>query len=275
MILRGLLNVCEIDFVVRAPDGKEVEELTRKDIIKALRTKVPIEQVLPRLNRSNNEHRFNNFRNPDMPQQGQHGQPQRQPMPEQRQQEQRAPSQPSQRNDRPMERQPVQRQAEPDRNSQILSPTEISRKLLSRERDTRPQLKPLVVEDDPALGIKDIRGNAPEGLDTIPMLKNRGGGAPEPDQNYINSLDELHNTLRGRLYGSDGRLVSEIPIRELIETVQDAEGISTIVFDGIITQRLIELAKKRGVSAIYGIRGGQVSRTFDDMLLYTKESGKL
>ncbi|HII09508.1 TPA: hypothetical protein HA310_00090 [Candidatus Micrarchaeota archaeon] len=169
---------------------------------------------------------------------------------------------------------PMQRQAESDRNSQILSPTEISRKLLSRERDTRPQLKPLVVDDDPALGIKDIRGNAPEGLDAIPMLKNKGS-APEPDQNYVNALDELHNTLRGRLYGSDGRLVSEIPIRELIETVQDAEGISTIVFDGIITQRLIELAKKRGVSAIYGIRGGQVSRTFEDMLLYTKENGKL
>jgi hypothetical protein len=168
----------------------------------------------------------------------------------------------------------MQRQAESDRNSQILSPTEISRKLLSRERDTRPQLKPLVVDDDPALGIKDIRGNAPEGLDAIPMLKNKGS-APEPDQNYVNALDELHNTLRGRLYGSDGRLVSEIPIRELIETVQDAEGISTIVFDGIITQRLIELAKKRGVSAIYGIRGGQVSRTFEDMLLYTKENGKL
>jgi DNA primase len=277
MILRGLLNVCEIDFVVRAPDGKEVEELTRKDIIKALRTKVPIEQVLPRLNRSNNEHRFNNFRNPDMPPQPgqQHAQPQRQPMPEQRPQEQRASSQPAPRNERPMERpSPMQRQAESDRNSQILSPTEISRKLLSRERDTRPQLKPLVVDDDPALGIKDIRGNAPEGLDAIPMLKNKGS-APEPDQNYVNALDELHNTLRGRLYGSDGRLVSEIPIRELIETVQDAEGISTIVFDGIITQRLIELAKKRGVSAIYGIRGGQVSRTFEDMLLYTKENGKL
>ena len=50
MILRGLSNVCEVDFVVRAPDGKEVEELTRKDIIKALRTRIPIEQALSRLN---------------------------------------------------------------------------------------------------------------------------------------------------------------------------------------------------------------------------------
>ncbi len=138
MILRGLLNVCDIDFVVRAPDGKEVEELTRKDIIKALRTKVPIEQVLPRLNRNGNEHRFNNFKNPDQspPQamQPQHSMPARQQMPEQRQQESRPG--PMQRTpERPMERStPAQRQAESDRN-QILSPTEISRKLLSRDRD--------------------------------------------------------------------------------------------------------------------------------------------
>ena len=55
MILRGLSNVCEVDFVVRAPDGKEVEELTRKDIIKALRTKVPIDQALSRLNHGSHD----------------------------------------------------------------------------------------------------------------------------------------------------------------------------------------------------------------------------
>ena len=34
----------EIDFVARAPTGKEVEELTRKELIKCLRGKVPFEQ---------------------------------------------------------------------------------------------------------------------------------------------------------------------------------------------------------------------------------------
>src|SRR5208282_1980520 len=59
MILRGLINVCEIDFVVKAPDGKEVEELTRKDIIKAMRARVPIDQVVPKLrNMNGNNDRF-------------------------------------------------------------------------------------------------------------------------------------------------------------------------------------------------------------------------
>ncbi len=44
LILRNLLSVADIDYVARAPDGKEVEDLTRKEIIKAIRTKVPLDQ---------------------------------------------------------------------------------------------------------------------------------------------------------------------------------------------------------------------------------------
>ena len=35
----------DIDFVTKAPDGKEVEELTKKEIHKALRDRIPMEQV--------------------------------------------------------------------------------------------------------------------------------------------------------------------------------------------------------------------------------------
>ncbi|MCD6589907.1 DNA primase [Candidatus Woesearchaeota archaeon] len=45
LILRELLSVAEVDYVARAPDGKEVEELTKKEIHKALRSRVSAEQV--------------------------------------------------------------------------------------------------------------------------------------------------------------------------------------------------------------------------------------
>ncbi|MEW5955511.1 MAG: DNA primase DnaG [Candidatus Micrarchaeota archaeon] len=45
IILRELVNATDVDFVARAPPGREVEELTRKEIIMALRKRVPIEQV--------------------------------------------------------------------------------------------------------------------------------------------------------------------------------------------------------------------------------------
>lgn len=45
LILRDLLNVAEVDFVTRAPDGKEVEELAKKEIHKALRSRITAEQA--------------------------------------------------------------------------------------------------------------------------------------------------------------------------------------------------------------------------------------
>jgi DNA primase len=45
LIIRELMNVAEIDFVCKAPDGKEVEEITKKEIHKALRGKVAAEQA--------------------------------------------------------------------------------------------------------------------------------------------------------------------------------------------------------------------------------------
>ncbi|MEM2918330.1 MAG: DNA primase DnaG [Candidatus Altiarchaeota archaeon] len=45
IILKELAQVAEIDYVARAPKGKEVEELGKKEIIMALRRKVPLTQM--------------------------------------------------------------------------------------------------------------------------------------------------------------------------------------------------------------------------------------
>ncbi|PIN73619.1 hypothetical protein COV20_05340 [Candidatus Woesearchaeota archaeon CG10_big_fil_rev_8_21_14_0_10_45_16] len=45
LIIRELISTTEIDFVCKAPDGKEVEELTKKEIHKALRGKITAEQA--------------------------------------------------------------------------------------------------------------------------------------------------------------------------------------------------------------------------------------
>jgi len=45
LILKELMSVAEIDFVARAPRGKEVEELSKKEVFQYLRTKEPTEQA--------------------------------------------------------------------------------------------------------------------------------------------------------------------------------------------------------------------------------------
>ena len=45
LIIKELTSVADIDFVTKAPDGKEVEELTKKEIHKAIRSRISGEQA--------------------------------------------------------------------------------------------------------------------------------------------------------------------------------------------------------------------------------------
>ena len=51
LILKAILMVADIDFVTKAPDGKEVEEITKKEIHQAIRARVVPQQV--KMDRSN------------------------------------------------------------------------------------------------------------------------------------------------------------------------------------------------------------------------------
>jgi DNA primase len=45
LILKELLQVGEVDYVTRAPKGKEVEDLAKEEVMVALRDKIPVEQM--------------------------------------------------------------------------------------------------------------------------------------------------------------------------------------------------------------------------------------
>jgi len=63
LIIRKLADLTDLDYVARAPDGKEVEELTLKEIHKALRLKVSWEQVKAELKEKNgNNHKVREYR---------------------------------------------------------------------------------------------------------------------------------------------------------------------------------------------------------------------
>jgi DNA primase len=296
MIIRNITSMADIDYVAKAPDGKEVEELTRKEIIKSLRSRIPIEQIIANNKRqaARQEYQNNSSRN-DFVQRRQNERMEMQQ--EQRdRREQQAPStaqpgmqQRGQQKDvlsptdiiSNLSKRPGQEPAQKD----VLSPTDIISNLNKRpaqgaaQNASRQYVQETEESSSPrSFGIKNMEGETDEdSMDAIPQLEQMpskgpaGGGSP--GQTFISSLNELKNTLRGRLYGSDGSVINEIPIRELIQTVQSAQGISAIVFDGIITQRLVDLSYKQGVREIYGVRASQITRRYSELMLYTTEHG--
>lgn len=55
LILRELLQIADVDYVAFSPRGKSVEDMTRKEIIKALRNKIPVEYVRDQYNAADSE----------------------------------------------------------------------------------------------------------------------------------------------------------------------------------------------------------------------------
>ena len=173
MIIRGVVNVAEIDYVAKAPDGKEVEELTRKDIIKSLRSRIPIEQVLPTIKGDNAEQarRQDQFDN-------------RQKFQKQtsRFSEQPAPSQSQQMAPAPMQSQPQQYRpqsmAQPSApQPKVLSPNEISNRMTGKPEQRGPELH--------TYGLRDVsqQSSRPSGIDSIPTIGRQSApAAPQMEQ---------------------------------------------------------------------------------------------
>jgi DNA primase len=48
--------------------------------------------------------------------------------------------------------------------------------------------------------------------------------------------------------------VDRLPVRELAEKLQQTKDIDTVVFDGVITQRLVDIAEKQNINYIVAAR---------------------
>ncbi|MGC8662337.1 MAG: DNA primase DnaG [Candidatus Micrarchaeia archaeon] len=239
LIIRNLMKVAEVDFIAKAPDGKEVEELTRKEIIKSLRAKIPLSQYLE----------INKNKQQNVQQQRENvQQQQRENIQHQKENKQNIPKQSIWGEDHlPMQ----------EENNDIM-PKEIEE---SKE--------PAIIDEVNFQQEEKIEDNATHSSE--PVLQ-----AIVLSQ-LAKALDELSNTLNARLYNNAGEIIygKDIPIRELLPTIQQTNNIYGIVLNGIITQRLVELALQKGIKAIYGLRANPIPKRHPELIIYTKEQGRL
>jgi DNA primase len=163
MVIRELLKVAHIDYIARAPPGREVEQLAAKEIAKALRNKIPAEEWLAQ------------------------------------------------------QRQQAQQQAEQ-----------------AAAQAQQPQL-------------------------SLPFDASK-------------KVEEMLGTLEAELYDASWSLIKRVPVRELPDFLASTEGaVYAIVMDGIVTQRVVDLAAKRGVKLIITARVGPLAKMPEDMKVVTFE----
>lgn len=201
IILKELMAVADIDYVARAPPGKEVEELARKEIIQCLRRRVPVEQSTANGGRSE----VRDFR--------------------------------EQREQRP------QMQQRPMRQQGRLSPM------------------PFVTGSPTPMQRSDIIDLDAGDLDRQPpVTAQRSVMSESGPQELVNCLKELDGSLKARILGQSFETLVEVPIRDIMRALSEAEGVKAVVLDGIVTQRLVDLAEQKKAEYLVGVRSGTIMR---------------
>jgi DNA primase len=92
---------------------------------------------------------------------------------------------------------------------------------------------------------------------------------PQP---VIDTTTKLKGTLEAVLLDEKHESIEQLPVSELASRLKDLEGVAAIVFDGVITQRLVDIAGEKGVKLLVGDRiSGVVKRPVNIQLLTVPE----
>jgi DNA primase len=76
----------------------------------------------------------------------------------------------------------------------------------------------------------------------------------EVPKEIVEAMKSLEGTLEAVLLNEKSEQMERLPVSQLAEKLQKAEGVDTIVFDGIITQRIVDVASEKNIKRIIASR---------------------
>ena len=88
------------------------------------------------------------------------------------------------------------------------------------------------------------------------LFKRRGrvGIAVAVPKKVAEIVKELEGTLEAVLLNDKMEEIAKLPVSELAEKLQQMDGVDTVVFDGVITQRLVDIALDKKVKCLVAAR---------------------
>lgn len=119
-------------------------------------------------------------------------------------------------------------------------------------------LKELLQVAKPKYVARAPRGKEVEDLTPKEIEAALSGRAPIDEVEGLGELSKLAGDLRGTLEAvllqKDGNQLGRMPVSELVERLKVEKNVDTVIFDGIITGRLVDTAVKRNVKTLVGER---------------------
>ncbi len=90
-------------------------------------------------------------------------------------------------------------------------------------------------------------------------------------KHYFSILDEVSGSLKAVLLDKNDTEIKKIPVRELTDELKKSKNITTVVFDGIITQRLLDIANIKNITKIVGMKLGNVVKKPKSVKVLTRK----
>ncbi|MCE8422690.1 MAG: DNA primase [Candidatus Methanoperedens sp.] len=208
LIIKELLQVADVDYIARAPDGKGVEELVQKEILKSLRQKIPAEQAFDYYQVSKKR--------------------------------------------RVTLMEATKRKASGKKAPSVIEDLEIEtpKEDLDFEHFMETE-KPRKVEEFSDEKVEPIEKAEP------PAAKKEKKASV-----YQEHISQLSGSLSARLLDDKYNTILEVPVRDLANALKEANGnIASVVFDGVITQRIVDIASEKGIVNLIGAKVGNVVKT--------------
>lgn len=193
LILKELSQVIKVDFVARAPTGREVEELTHKEVTKALRNKVPAEQVI----------------------------------------------------------------GKPKRKAKTTQPRKTPEKKRTRRTTVTKAKEPHHKKTRTTTRAKPVAKAEPKPKDL---------GIPEP---VLKFSEKIQQTMMAVILDEKFNQLKETHVGELANELQNLNKGKVLILDGVVTQRLIDIAEDRGIELIIGVRIGNIVKKPAKMRIHT------
>jgi DNA primase len=179
LIIKELSQLGELDFIARAPNGKEVEELTKKEIFKALRNKVPAEQVV----------------------------------------------------------------------GGGSSKPEVKSAKGATVRKEQPAKTVISKKDEPFKPMTARKEQPAKSED-------KSNGQTET---FKKIFGDLSGTFKAFLLDEQSNIIKEVAVRDLASALKNSkEKVSIVIFDGVITQRLVEISSQKNVKYLIGAKIGNI-----------------
>lgn len=86
-------------------------------------------------------------------------------------------------------------------------------------------------------------------------------------------LEELEGTFKARLLDKEKNVVKETTVRDLAKELKEtSEYANSVVFDGVITQRIVDIAKEKDLEYVVGIKVGDVVKMPTSLKILTPDS---